>query len=67
LSEHPTHRFRIGKEGRVWAVVSTDLDFVRLVERTGRPSKRIPIEGCDFPSKVIEQLLRRRRFGFMIS
>jgi predicted nuclease of predicted toxin-antitoxin system len=41
------------------AVVSTDLDFVRLVERMGQPPKVIRIERCDFPAKVIEQLLRR--------
>jgi predicted nuclease of predicted toxin-antitoxin system len=41
------------------AVVSTDLDFVRLVERAGPPPKVIRIERCDFPSKVIEQVLRR--------
>ena len=41
------------------AVVSTDLDFVRLAERLGPPPKVIPIERCDFPARVIEQLLRR--------
>jgi predicted nuclease of predicted toxin-antitoxin system len=41
------------------AVVSTDLDFVRLAERLGPPPKVMRIERCDFPAKVIEQLLRR--------
>jgi predicted nuclease of predicted toxin-antitoxin system len=41
------------------AVVSTDLDFVHLAERFGPPPKVTRIERCDFPAKVIEQLLRR--------
>jgi predicted nuclease of predicted toxin-antitoxin system len=41
------------------AVVSTDRDFVHLAERLGPPPKVIRIERCDFPAKVIEQLLRR--------
>lgn len=41
------------------AVVSTDRDFVDLAERHGPPPKVIRIERCDFPAKVIEQLLRR--------
>ncbi len=41
------------------AVVSADVDFVRLAERMGPPPKVIRIERCDFPAKVIEQLLRR--------
>lgn len=41
------------------AVVSTDHDFVQLAERLGTPPKVIRIERCDFPAKVIEQLLRR--------
>jgi predicted nuclease of predicted toxin-antitoxin system len=49
LSEHPTHRFSNGR----------GMDFVRLVERAGPPPKVIRIERCDFPSKVIEQVLRR--------
>ncbi len=45
------------------AVVSTDLDFVHLAERRGPPPKVIRIERCDFPAKVIEQLLRREALG----
>jgi predicted nuclease of predicted toxin-antitoxin system len=41
------------------AVVSTDRDFVHLAERAGPPPKVIRIDRCDFPAKVIEQLLRR--------
>jgi predicted nuclease of predicted toxin-antitoxin system len=41
------------------AVVSTDRDFVHLVERLGPPPKIVRIERCDFPAKVIEELLRR--------
>jgi predicted nuclease of predicted toxin-antitoxin system len=40
-------------------VVSADLDFVHLVERLGPPPKVIRIERCDFPARLIEQLLRR--------
>jgi predicted nuclease of predicted toxin-antitoxin system len=52
------------------ALVSTDRDFVRLVERIGPPPKVIRIERCDFPSKIIELLLRRevlRIYSFLES
>ena len=41
------------------AVLSTDHDFVQLVGRRGPPPKIVRIERCDFPSKIIEQLIRR--------
>jgi predicted nuclease of predicted toxin-antitoxin system len=41
------------------AVISADRDFVRLAERFGPPPKVIRIDRCDFPSRVLEQLLRR--------
>jgi predicted nuclease of predicted toxin-antitoxin system len=41
------------------ALMSTDRDFVHLAERLGPPPKVIRIEQCDFPSAIIEQLLRR--------
>lgn len=41
------------------AVISTDRDFVQLATRLGPPPKVIRIERCDFPARVIEQLLRR--------
>lgn len=34
-------------------------DLVHLAERIGPPPKVIRIERCDFPSKIIEQLIRR--------
>ena len=40
------------------AVISTDRDFVYLSERLGAPPKVIRIERCEFPARVIEQLLR---------
>jgi predicted nuclease of predicted toxin-antitoxin system len=40
-------------------VLSTDRDLVRLAERLGPPPRIIRIERCDFPAKMIEQLLRR--------
>ena len=41
------------------AVISADRDFIQLVERFGPPPKVIRIERCDYPSRQIEQLLRR--------
>jgi predicted nuclease of predicted toxin-antitoxin system len=41
------------------AVLSNDRDFVHLVERLRPPPKIIRLERCDFPSKTIEQLIRR--------
>jgi predicted nuclease of predicted toxin-antitoxin system len=51
--------FDWAREAEFAAVVSTDLDFVHLAERLGPPPKVIRIERCDFPAKVIAQLLRR--------
>jgi predicted nuclease of predicted toxin-antitoxin system len=48
-------------------VVSTDRDFVHLVERLGPPPKVIRIERCDFRAKVIGQLLRREAPGYTIA
>ena len=42
-----------------FSVVTTDADFVILVERFGWPPKVIHLEQCDFPLVVIEDLLRR--------
>jgi predicted nuclease of predicted toxin-antitoxin system len=41
------------------AVVSAGHDFVVLAERLGPPPKIIRVEGCDYSSAVLEQLLRR--------
>ena len=43
----------------VSAIISTERDFIRLAERFGPPPKVIRINRCDFPSRVVEQLLRR--------
>ncbi len=51
--------FDWAREANFAAVVSADRDFVHLVERLGPPPKVIRIERCDFPARVIEQLLRR--------
>jgi predicted nuclease of predicted toxin-antitoxin system len=40
-------------------IVTTDSDFVAMVARTGPPPKVIHIERCDFPFRVIEDLLRQ--------
>ena len=41
------------------ALVSADRDFVHIAERVGPPPKVIRIERCDFPSRILEQLIRR--------
>ncbi|HWC99165.1 MAG TPA: DUF5615 family PIN-like protein [Candidatus Sulfopaludibacter sp.] len=41
------------------AVLTADRDFVQLVEQCGPPPKIIRIERCEYPAKVIENLLRR--------
>ncbi len=41
------------------ALVSADRDFVELAERYGPPPKIIRIERCDFPSRIVEQIIRR--------
>ncbi len=40
-------------------VVTTDADFVELVKLKGSPPKLVHIERCDFPARVIEELLRQ--------
>jgi len=42
-----------------YSVVTTDSDFVAMSQRLGWPPKVIHIEQCDFPFRVIEDLLRR--------
>lgn len=52
------------------ALVSADRDFVHLAERLGQPPKITRVEQCDFPSRFIEQLLRReavRIYDFLVS
>ena len=51
--------FRWAQEQQIKAIITNDRDFIRLVERFGPPPKIIRIEKCDFPSSVIEQLIRR--------
>jgi predicted nuclease of predicted toxin-antitoxin system len=40
-------------------IVKSDADFVELAHRKGPPPKVIHIEECDFPLRIIEDLLRR--------
>ena len=42
-----------------FAIVTTNADFVVLAQRFGSPPRLIHIEECDFPLRVIEDLLRR--------
>jgi predicted nuclease of predicted toxin-antitoxin system len=51
--------FDWARKSEFTALVSADRDFIHLVERLGPPPKVIRIERCDFPSSVIEQLIRR--------
>lgn len=41
-----------------YSVVTADTDFVALSNRLGWPPKVVHVEHCDFPFRVIEQLLR---------
>jgi predicted nuclease of predicted toxin-antitoxin system len=40
-------------------IVTTDADFAGLSRRLGWPSKVIHLEECDFPLRMIEELLRQ--------
>ena len=40
-------------------IITTDADFVALSRRLGWPPKVIHLEECDFPLRVIEELLRQ--------
>ena len=51
--------FDWARQSQFSALISTDRDFVHLVEQVGPPPKIIRIERCDFRSAVIEQLFRR--------
>jgi predicted nuclease of predicted toxin-antitoxin system len=42
-----------------YTVLTADEDFVALSQRRGWPPKVIHIAQCDFPFRVIEDLLRR--------
>jgi predicted nuclease of predicted toxin-antitoxin system len=62
--------FDWARRAEVSAIISTDRDFIQLAERFGPPPKVIRIDRCDFPSRVVEQLLRRealRIHDFLIS
>jgi len=40
-------------------IITTDADFVAMSQALGPPPKIIHIEQCDFPFRIIEDLLRR--------
>jgi predicted nuclease of predicted toxin-antitoxin system len=50
--------FDWARRAEISAVIGADRDF-RLAERSGPPPTVIRIDRCDFPSRVVEQLLRR--------
>jgi len=42
-----------------YTIVTTDTDFAGLSRRWGWPPKVIHLEECDFPLRIIEELLRQ--------
>jgi predicted nuclease of predicted toxin-antitoxin system len=44
---------------RSYTIVTTDADFAGLSRRLGWPPKVIHLEECDFPLRIIEELLRQ--------
>jgi predicted nuclease of predicted toxin-antitoxin system len=42
-----------------YALATADSDFVAMVSKMGPPPKLVHIERCDFPFRVIEELLRQ--------
>jgi predicted nuclease of predicted toxin-antitoxin system len=40
-------------------ILTADSDFVELAERLGWPPKVIHLQRCDYPARVIENLLRQ--------
>lgn len=42
-----------------YTIVTTDADFAGLNRRLGWPPKVIHLEECDFPLRIIEELLRQ--------
>ena len=42
-----------------YTIVTTDSDFVALSARRGWPPKVVHLEKCDFPLRIIEELLRK--------
>lgn len=42
-----------------YTVITTDTDFVAMSQQLGWPPKVIHIEQCDYPLRVIEDILRR--------
>jgi len=51
--------FKWARESAFAGIISADRDLVVLAEQLGPPPKVIRIEQCDYPSAVVEQLLRR--------
>ena len=42
-----------------YTVVTADADFVAMFNQAGPPPRLVHIERCDFPLRVIEELLRQ--------
>jgi predicted nuclease of predicted toxin-antitoxin system len=59
IDSSDTFIFDWARRSEFSALVSADQDFVHLAERLGPPPKVIRIERCDFPSRIVEQVIRR--------
>ena len=62
--------FRWTQQQGIHVIINSERDFVELAERLGSLPKVICIRKCDFPSSVIEQLIRReaiRLYDFLQS
>jgi len=51
--------FQWARKENIDALITTDLDLVKLAEQAGPPPKVIRIERCDFSSKIVAQLIKR--------
>lgn len=70
LFPESTHVFSVGlarvPDTEIWryartngfAIVSADADFYELATTQGPPPKVIWLRGCDYPTSVVEEILR---------
>lgn len=59
LRQAPDREIWLWAKANAHTIVTTDADFVTISQVLGPPPKVIHIEQCDFPFRVIEDLLRR--------
>jgi len=77
LFPESTHVFSLGlgraPDAEIWqfarlngfAIVSADADFYELATTLGPPPKVIWLRGCDYPTSVVEELLRSQSIRIM--